>query len=61
MAATVAWWPELSSDESCDRCGARARVQAVLPSGPVLLLCGHHGRLYEEKLREIAVVLRWSP
>ncbi|MDQ2707943.1 MAG: hypothetical protein M3Z25_10030 [Actinomycetota bacterium] len=28
----------------CDRCGARAKVQAVLPDGGDLVFCAHHGR-----------------
>ena len=33
----------LSVADRCDRCGARAYVRATLPSGSVLLFCGHHG------------------
>ena len=44
--------------ERCDRCGARARVRAVLTSGGELLFCGHHARRHEGQLRQLAVVLQ---
>jgi len=46
--------PELTAADSCDRCGAAAKVRAVLPSGGELLFCAHHGKKYEESLRSIA-------
>ncbi|HEY8373282.1 MAG TPA: hypothetical protein VIL00_11105 [Pseudonocardiaceae bacterium] len=45
--------PELTAADRCDRCGAAARVRAVLPSGGELLFCGHHAREHEAKLREL--------
>ncbi len=45
--------PELTLADRCDRCGAAAKVRAVLPSGGELLFCGHHGNAYAEKLKEI--------
>ncbi|KID31247.1 DUF7455 domain-containing protein [Prauserella rugosa] len=45
--------PELTRADRCDRCGAAAQLRAVLPSGGELLFCGHHGREYEAKLKEI--------
>lgn len=45
--------PELTLSDRCDRCGAAAKVRAVLPSGGELLFCGHHGRAHSEKLREL--------
>ena len=33
----------LTAADRCDRCGARAQVRAVLPSGGDLLFCAHHG------------------
>ena len=50
--------PELSASDRCDRCGAAARVRAVLPSGGELLFCDHHARAHGEKLRELAVDLQ---
>ncbi len=45
--------PELSASDRCDRCGAAAKVRAVLPSGGELLFCHHHARKHETKLREL--------
>ncbi|MDN5750714.1 MAG: hypothetical protein L0H64_19760 [Pseudonocardia sp.] len=45
--------PELTLVDRCDRCGAAAKVRAVLPSGGELLFCGHHGRAHADKLREL--------
>ncbi|HEX4222724.1 MAG TPA: hypothetical protein VHZ97_10205 [Pseudonocardiaceae bacterium] len=46
--------PDLTAADRCDRCGAAARVRAVLPSGGELLFCGHHARAHENRLRELA-------
>lgn len=45
--------PELTRSDRCDRCGAAARVRAVLPSGGELLFCAHHARVHEGRLREL--------
>lgn len=50
--------PELNLADRCDRCGAAARVRAVLPSGGELLFCGHHAREHEGRLRELAAELQ---
>jgi hypothetical protein len=50
--------PELTVADRCDRCGAAAKVRAVLPSGGELLFCGHHARAHSEKLRELDVDLQ---
>jgi hypothetical protein len=42
--------PTFTAFDRCDRCGARAGVQVVLPSGGELLFCNHHGRRYETAL-----------
>jgi hypothetical protein len=44
--------------DRCDRCGAAAKVRATLDGGGELLFCGHHARAYEDRLREMAVVLQ---
>ena len=44
--------PELTASDRCDRCGAAAKVRAVLPSGGELLFCGHHARAHEAKLKD---------
>lgn len=46
--------PELTASDRCDRCGAAAKVRAVLPAGGELLFCGHHARQHEDKLKELA-------
>jgi hypothetical protein len=53
--------PALTSLDRCDRCPAQALVRAVLPSGGELLFCGHHARVYAERLRELSVVLEATP
>jgi ribosomal protein S14 len=45
----------LSATDRCDRCGAQAYVRATMESGFDLLLCAHHFRENERRLREIAV------
>lgn len=45
----------LSAADRCDRCGARAYLRAVLPSGGALLFCAHHAREHAEALRAVAV------
>jgi hypothetical protein len=41
----------------CDRCGARSKVLAVLPSGSTLAFCQHHANEHEPKLRELGAIL----
>lgn len=50
--------PELTAADRCDRCGAAAKLRAVLPSGGELLFCGHHGREFEPRLREMEAELQ---
>lgn len=45
----------LSAADRCDRCGARAYLRAVLPSGNELLFCAHHAREHAAALRAVAV------
>ncbi|HEY6423339.1 MAG TPA: hypothetical protein VIY28_08885 [Pseudonocardiaceae bacterium] len=52
--------PELTASNRCDRCGAAARVRAVLPSGGELLFCNHHARKHTVKLRELAADIQAS-
>ena len=47
--------PELTAADRCDRCGAAAKVRAVLPSGGELLFCGHHARAHGDKMRELDI------
>ena len=43
----------LTAADRCDSCGAQAYIAAEV-NGSELLFCAHHGRRYEEKLREVA-------
>ncbi|HEV7829614.1 MAG: DUF7455 domain-containing protein [Pseudonocardiaceae bacterium] len=52
--------PELTASDRCDRCGAAARVRAVLPSGGELLFCNHHAREHSSKLKELAADIQGS-
>ena len=45
----------LTTADRCDRCGARAYVRILLPSGLELLFCAHHTRQYASALARIAV------
>jgi hypothetical protein len=47
--------PELTASDRCDRCGAAAKVRAVMPKGGELLFCGHHARAHADKLRELDI------
>lgn len=50
--------PALTAVDRCDRCGAAARVRAVLPSGGELLFCNHHARKHASRLKELAANLQ---
>jgi hypothetical protein len=45
----------LSAADRCDRCGARAYLRAVLPSGSALLFCAHHAREHAAALKHVAI------
>ena len=51
----------LTAFDRCDRCGARAGVQVVLPSGGELVFCVHHGRRYEVALVGCGADVRTGP
>ncbi|MBJ8341415.1 hypothetical protein JGU71_21235 [Antrihabitans sp. YC3-6] len=53
MPATLTSAP-LTAADRCDRCGAAAKVRAVLASGGELLFCQHHANAYETRLVELA-------
>ncbi|MBN9100230.1 MULTISPECIES: hypothetical protein [unclassified Pseudonocardia] len=44
--------------DRCDRCGAAAKVRAVLPKGGELLFCGHHAKAHADKLAEMQAQLQ---
>jgi len=48
----------LTAVDRCDRCGARAYVRVLLPSGRELLFCAHHNRQYASALTKVAVEIR---
>jgi hypothetical protein len=50
--------PELTAADRCDRCGAAAKVRAILPSGGELLFCGHHAHEHEARLQELEAELQ---
>jgi hypothetical protein len=49
-----------SAGERCDRCGAAAKVRAVLPGGGDLVFCGHHGKKYAAHLEKVALAITKS-
>lgn len=58
MTTTTLTRPDLTASDRCDRCGAAAKVRAVLPTGGELLFCGHHARQHEGKLKELAAEIQ---
>lgn len=48
--------PMFNSLDRCDRCGAQAKLRAVLRHG-VLLFCGHHGHEYARKLEDVGAII----
>lgn len=54
-AVTTPISPTLTASDRCDRCGAQAYVRATMESGFDLLLCAHHFRENEARLRQTAV------
>lgn len=57
MTTTFAASP-LTAADRCDRCGAQAFVRATMESGLDLLLCAHHFRENEARLREVAAAIQ---
>jgi hypothetical protein len=41
----------LTAADRCDRCGAAARVRAVLAKGGELLFCQHHANEHLDRLK----------
>ena len=56
VTTTIAASP-LTAADRCDRCGAQAYVRATMESGFDLLLCAHHFRENEARLREVAAAI----
>lgn len=51
--ATAVLEYRLTAADRCDSCGAQAYIAAEV-NGSELMFCAHHGRKYEQKLREVA-------
>lgn len=47
----------LTAADRCDRCGAAAKIRAVLPSGGELLFCRHHFNAHEARLVELSATV----
>jgi ribosomal protein S14 len=47
----------LTTADRCDRCGAAARVRAVLSTGSELLFCRHHFNEHEARLVDIGATV----
>ena len=50
MGAAIAT-ETLTAADRCDRCGARAYIRVLLPTGGELLFCAHHGRAHAPALQ----------
>ena len=48
----------LTALDRCDRCGVQAYVRVELIEGTELLFCAHHARQYDDKLREVAILIQ---
>jgi len=53
-------YPPLTAADRCDRCGAAAKMRAIMQNGDVLF-CRHHGQEHLPKLVEVAVDVRIEP
>ena len=61
LAVTRTAAPALTAFDRCDRCGACAGVQVILPSGGELVFCAHHGHRYETALIGYGAAIRTAP
>ncbi|MDQ1675425.1 MAG: hypothetical protein QOC93_569 [Actinomycetota bacterium] len=53
--------PLLTRQDRCDRCGAEAKLLALLRTGGELLFCGHHAREHRPRLGDIGAALIPDP
>lgn len=60
MTDTLASPAALTAADRCDRCGAAARVRAVLSTGGELLFCNHHAKEHGARLEQLAAVIHRS-
>lgn len=51
----------LTAADRCDRCGAAAKVRAVLSTGGELLFCQHHANEHADRLRELDATIESEP
>lgn len=49
--------PTFTAQDRCDRCGAQARLRAVLPVGE-LLFCSHHSREHYVQIQTQAIYVQ---
>ncbi|NDK89419.1 hypothetical protein GYA93_07455 [Gordonia desulfuricans] len=57
IATTTPISMPLTASDRCDRCGAAAKVRAVLPKGGELLFCRHHFNEHEARLVEMSAIV----
>jgi hypothetical protein len=55
LSTTAASVSLMTAADRCDRCGAAAKVLAILNKGGELLFCNHHARLHRPVLDRIAI------
>ena len=48
--------PMFTALDRCDRCGAQARLRAVMATG-LLLFCNHHGNKYRHGLHAANAII----
>ena len=60
MTDTLASPAALTAADRCDRCGAAARVRAVLSTGGELVFCNHHAKEHGARLEQLAAVIHRS-
>jgi hypothetical protein len=51
---------QITLDDVCDKCGFAAMMLAVCGVNRELTFCGHHGRQYEETLRNQNFKIMWT-
>ncbi|GAB93346.1 DUF7455 domain-containing protein [Gordonia rhizosphera] len=56
-ATTPPIYMPLTAADRCDRCGAAAKLRALLPAGGELLFCRHHFNEHEAKLVEMSATV----
>lgn len=57
MNETLTHENPLKVSDRCDACGARAWVEVIMSTGP-LLFCAHHGRTLRESYSKTALEVR---